>query len=82
MYKGGDNDPSHIIERLNLAQVSDVSELEKAIIVVLTANEKSVADYRAGKQNAFQFLIGQIMKETKGKANPKVVVDLLKKKLE
>lgn len=81
MYRGGDNDPSHIIERLNLAQVNDTSELEEVVSRVLAANEKSVNDYRAGKQNAFQFLIGQIMKETKGKANPKVVADILRKKL-
>lgn len=76
-----DNDPSHIIERLNLAQVSDVLELEKAVDAVLVTNEKSVADYKSGKQNAFQFLIGQIMKETKGKANPKIILELLRKKL-
>jgi aspartyl-tRNA(Asn)/glutamyl-tRNA(Gln) amidotransferase subunit B len=82
MYKGGDNDPSHIVERLNLAQVSDASELEKAVIAVLAANEKSVADYRAGKQNALQFLMGKVMSATKGKANPKVVADILKEKLD
>jgi aspartyl-tRNA(Asn)/glutamyl-tRNA(Gln) amidotransferase subunit B len=81
MYRGGDSDPSHIIERLNLAQVSDISELEKAVDNALTGNKKSVADYKSGKQNAFQFLIGQIMKETKGKANPKVVADILKQRL-
>ena len=81
MFQGGDNDPSHIIERLNLAQVSDNSMIETAVIVVLAANEKSVVDYKAGKQNAFQFLIGQVMKETKGKANPKIVADILKEKL-
>ena len=81
MYAGGDNDPSHIIERLNLAQISDSSALESAIDTVLAVNEKSVADFRAGKQNAFQFLIGQIMKETKGKANPTMVAQILKEKL-
>jgi len=81
MYKGGDNDPSHIIERLNLAQMSDSSELEAIVDTVLVSNEKSVLDFRSGKQNAFQFLIGQIMKETRGKANPKVVADILTEKL-
>jgi len=81
MYKGGDNDPSHIIERLNLAQMSDSSELEAIVDTVLVSNEKSVFDFRSGKQNAFQFLIGQIMKETRGKANPKVVADILTEKL-
>ncbi|HWQ60476.1 MAG TPA: Asp-tRNA(Asn)/Glu-tRNA(Gln) amidotransferase subunit GatB [Candidatus Fimivivens sp.] len=82
MLLGGDNDPSHIIDRLNLAQMSDTGELEGIVDAVLATNAKSVEDYKAGKQNAFQFLIGQIMKETKGKANPKVVSEILKKKLE
>jgi aspartyl-tRNA(Asn)/glutamyl-tRNA(Gln) amidotransferase subunit B len=81
MYQGGDNDPSHIIERKNLAQVSDAGELEAAVEKVLAANGKSVDDYKAGKQNALQFLMGQTMKETKGKANPQVVMEILKKKL-
>jgi aspartyl-tRNA(Asn)/glutamyl-tRNA(Gln) amidotransferase subunit B len=81
MYKGGDNDPSHIVGRLNLAQVSDIEELEKVVDSVLASNVKSVADYRAGKQNALQFLMGQVMKETKGKANPNIIADLLKEKL-
>jgi aspartyl-tRNA(Asn)/glutamyl-tRNA(Gln) amidotransferase subunit B len=81
MLLGGDNDPSHIIDRLNLAQMSDTGELEGIVDAILAANVKSVEDYRAGKQNAFQFLIGQVMKETKGKANPKIVSDILKEKL-
>ena len=82
MYQGGDNDPSHIIERLNLAQVSDISELEASVDTVLAANKKSVIDYKSGKQNALQFLMGQVMAATKGKANPKMVTELLRKKLE
>src|SRR3989344_4640840 len=82
MYQGGDNDPSHIIERLNLAQVSDNSAIEEAVDTVLAVNERSVADYKAGKQNAFQYIIGQIMKETKGKANPQIASEILKKKLQ
>jgi aspartyl-tRNA(Asn)/glutamyl-tRNA(Gln) amidotransferase subunit B len=81
MYRGGDNDPSHIVDRLNLSQVSDTGALEGIVDTVLSANEKSVTDYRSGKQNAFQFLIGQIMKETKGKANPQMVSDILQRKL-
>ncbi|NTW45791.1 MAG: Asp-tRNA(Asn)/Glu-tRNA(Gln) amidotransferase subunit GatB [Candidatus Moranbacteria bacterium] len=82
MLKGEDNDPSHIIDRLNLAQVSDTGELEGIVDAILAANAKSVEDYHAGKQNAFQFLIGQVMKETKGKANPQVVSEILRKRLE
>ncbi len=81
MYRGGDNDPSHIVERLNLSQVSDENELEGAVDTVLLENEQSVADFRSGKQNALQYLMGQTMAKTKGKANPKMVLDLLKKKL-
>lgn len=81
MYRGGDNDPSHIVERLNLLQVSDSSELEKVVDTVLAANAQSVVDFQAGKQNALQFLMGQVMKEMKGKANPPLVLELLRKKL-
>jgi aspartyl-tRNA(Asn)/glutamyl-tRNA(Gln) amidotransferase subunit B len=81
MLLGGDNDPSHIIARLNLAQMSDSGELEGIVDAILSVNAKSVEDYKAGKQNAFQFLIGQVMKETKGKANPKVVSEILVKRL-
>lgn len=81
MYQGGDNDPSHIIERLDLAQVSDTGALETVVDTVLAGNEQSVTDFKAGKENALKYLMGQIMKETKGKANPQVVMEILKKKL-
>jgi aspartyl-tRNA(Asn)/glutamyl-tRNA(Gln) amidotransferase subunit B len=81
MYQGGDNDPSHIVERLNLLQVSDTGELDVIVDGMLAANAKSVADFQTGKENAFQYLVGQVMKETKGKANPEVVATLLRKKL-
>lgn len=77
----GDTDPSHIIDRLNLVQMSDAGELETIVDTILANNAQSVADFKAGKQNAFQFLIGQVMSATKGKANPKVTAELLKKKL-
>ncbi|PIP27416.1 MAG: Asp-tRNA(Asn)/Glu-tRNA(Gln) amidotransferase GatCAB subunit B [Candidatus Moranbacteria bacterium CG23_combo_of_CG06-09_8_20_14_all_39_10] len=81
MYATG-GDPSQIIESKNLAQMSDSSELEKIVDEVMSKNQKSVADFHAGKDNALQFLIGQVMAASKGKANPKVVTDLLKSKLE
>jgi aspartyl-tRNA(Asn)/glutamyl-tRNA(Gln) amidotransferase subunit B len=83
MYRGsdGDTDPSHIIDRLNLGQVNDSEALEKAVDAVLERNEQSVADFKAGKQNALQYLMGQVMSETKGKANPQMVMELLRKKL-
>lgn len=81
MYRGGDNDPSHIVDRLNLGQMNDAGELESAVDETLMKNEKSVADFKSGKENALQFLMGQVMATTKGKANPKVVLDMLREKL-
>lgn len=81
MFYGDDDDPSHIIDEKNLAQVSDVGELEGSVDAVIAANEKSVEDYKAGKENAIKFLMGQVMKETQGKANPQMVMEILKKKL-
>lgn len=80
MYHSG-GDPSNIIEQKNLAQVSDSGELESAVEAVLAANQKSIDDYKAGKENALKFLMGQVMKETQGKANPQIIMDILKNKL-
>ncbi|EKE19757.1 MAG: hypothetical protein ACD_8C00113G0005 [uncultured bacterium] len=80
MYHTG-GDPSHIVEEKNLGQVSDSGELEGVIEQVLSANEKSVEDFKAGKENALKFLMGQVMKQSGGKANPQMVMELLKKKL-
>jgi aspartyl-tRNA(Asn)/glutamyl-tRNA(Gln) amidotransferase subunit B len=70
-----------IIEAKGLKQISDTGALEAIIDEVLAANQKSVDEYRAGKEKAFNALIGQAMKATKGKANPQQVNELLKKKL-
>ncbi|MBC8745176.1 aspartyl-tRNA(Asn)/glutamyl-tRNA(Gln) amidotransferase subunit B [Paraburkholderia sp. WC7.3g] len=70
-----------IIEANGLKQISDTGALEAIIDEVLAANQKSVDEYRAGKEKAFNALIGQAMKATKGKANPAQVNELLKKKL-
>jgi aspartyl-tRNA(Asn)/glutamyl-tRNA(Gln) amidotransferase subunit B len=80
MYKTG-AEPDHIIADKNLGQMDDEGEMEKIIDEVIEKNQKSVEDYKNGKQNAFQFLIGQVMAATKGKANPGVVAGILKKKL-
>lgn len=80
MYRNG-SDPSQVIEEKNLMQMENDGELENVINKILTVNQKSVEDFKNGKQNAFQFLIGQVMKETKGKANPKTTAELLKKNL-
>ncbi len=71
-----------IIAAKGLKQISDDSAIEKLVEQVLTANAQQVADYRNGKEKAFNSLVGQIMKATQGKANPAQVNTILKKKLE
>ncbi len=70
-----------LIEERNLRQVSDVSMLEAIIDGVLATHQKSVDEFRSGKEKAFNALIGQVMRATKGKANPHQAHDLLKAKL-
>jgi aspartyl-tRNA(Asn)/glutamyl-tRNA(Gln) amidotransferase subunit B len=70
-----------LIKSLGLEQMSDNSELERIVDEVLAANAKSVEEFRAGKDKAFNSLVGQAMKATKGKGNPSQVNELLKKKL-
>jgi aspartyl-tRNA(Asn)/glutamyl-tRNA(Gln) amidotransferase subunit B len=80
MYKNG-ADPSQIIEEKNLIQISDESGLEKVIDEVLEKNEKSVTDFKQGKENALKFLVGQVMAATRGQANPQTAQKLLLNKL-
>ncbi|MDE2629334.1 MAG: Asp-tRNA(Asn)/Glu-tRNA(Gln) amidotransferase GatCAB subunit B, partial [Burkholderiales bacterium] len=70
-----------LVEALGLKQMSDSTELERIVDDVLAANPKSVEEYRAGKDKAFNALVGQAMKATKGQGNPAQVNALLKKKL-
>jgi aspartyl-tRNA(Asn)/glutamyl-tRNA(Gln) amidotransferase subunit B len=70
-----------LIERLGLRQISDAGALEKLVDEVLAKNEKQVEDYRAGKEKAFNSLVGEVMKATQGKANPAQVNELLRVKL-
>ena len=70
-----------IVDEKGLVQVTDTGLIEQAIDKAIAANPKSVQDFKAGKQQALGFLVGQVMKETKGKANPKIVNELLEKKL-
>ncbi|MDD5465239.1 MAG: Asp-tRNA(Asn)/Glu-tRNA(Gln) amidotransferase subunit GatB [Candidatus Omnitrophica bacterium] len=70
-----------LITEGNLLQISDTAQLEQVIAAVIRENEKSVADFKAGKTNALMFLVGQVMKKSAGKANPKVVTDLIKRRL-
>ncbi|AMO97598.1 aspartyl/glutamyl-tRNA(Asn/Gln) amidotransferase, B subunit [Collimonas fungivorans] len=76
-----ENLADEIIESKGLKQISDSGALEKIIDEVLAANAKSVEEFRAGKEKAFNALIGQAMKATKGKANPAQLTELLKQKL-
>lgn len=73
--------PEEIVKEKGLEQVSDEGALESAVKSVMEGNERSVTDFKNGKENALSFLIGQVMKETKGKANPKLVGEMLRKKL-
>ena len=78
---GDENIADAIIDQKGLRQISDSGALEKIVDEVLAANEKSVEQYRAGKEAAINALIGQAMKASKGKANPAQLTELLKKKL-
>ena len=73
--------PAVIIKEKNLIQISDSGALDAAVNEVINTNAASVNDYKQGKTNAVMFLVGQVMKKTQGKANPKVVQELLKQKL-
>jgi aspartyl-tRNA(Asn)/glutamyl-tRNA(Gln) amidotransferase subunit B len=77
--EGGEADA--IIEARGLKQMSDSGEIERIIDEVMAANARSVEEFRSGKEKAFNALVGQVMKASKGKANPAQVNDLLRKKL-
>lgn len=74
--------PNSIIQKKNLVQISDENELTKIIDKVLETNQKQVQQYLEGKEKVFAHFVGQVMKETKGKANPALVNKILKEKLE
>jgi aspartyl-tRNA(Asn)/glutamyl-tRNA(Gln) amidotransferase subunit B len=74
-------EPEHIIAEKNLGQIEDDSEIEKIVEKVIADNPGPVADFKAGKEAALQFLLGQVMKESKGKADPKAAMEILKKKI-
>ena len=74
--------PKEIVEQQGYVQISDVSVMESAVDEAVTANPQAVADYLKGKETASRFLVGQVMKITRGKGNPTVVNDLVIEKLE
>lgn len=75
-------DPEEYVKREGLVQISDEGELRNIVNQVLDENEKSVQDYKDGKKKAIGFLVGQVMKATKGQANPQMVNKLLQEEIE
>ncbi|HLG74121.1 MAG TPA: Asp-tRNA(Asn)/Glu-tRNA(Gln) amidotransferase subunit GatB, partial [Chloroflexota bacterium] len=73
--------PADVVRDKGLVQISDEADLERACAAGIAANPQSVADFHAGKERALQFLVGQVMKETKGRANPGKVNEILKRQL-
>ena len=73
-------DPQQIIEKNGWIQISDEGAIKEVVLKILEANPQSVADYKGGKEKALGFLVGQAMKETKGKANPGMLNKMFKKK--
>ena len=81
IMRDGDKDPITIVEEKGLKQQSDPKELENLINKVISENPKNVEAYKSGKEKLFGFFVGQVMKNSNGKANPKLVNEILKKKL-
>ena len=80
MFITGEN-PKNIVDKKNLVQNSNENEILTLIENILTNNKEKVDEYNSGKEKLFGFFVGQVMKESKGKANPKIVNELLIKKL-
>ena len=74
-------DPEEIIKEKGWIQISDEGAIKEVVLKVLEANPQSVADYKAGKEKAIGFLVGQAMKATKGKANPQMLNEMFKKEI-
>ena len=80
LREGGD--PSQLIQDQNLQLVDDAAALQKVVQQVLAENPSAIKDFKLGKAQAAQFLVGQIMKQTKGRAEPKKAREVLTKLLE
>ncbi|MBO7208487.1 MAG: Asp-tRNA(Asn)/Glu-tRNA(Gln) amidotransferase subunit GatB [Clostridia bacterium] len=76
-----DQDPEEIVKKLGLVQISDEGELAKIVAEIIDANPQSVADYKAGKDKAVGFIVGQTMRATKGKGNPQIINKLILEEL-
>jgi aspartyl-tRNA(Asn)/glutamyl-tRNA(Gln) amidotransferase subunit B len=81
MFRTGQS-AEEIIKEKGLTQISDTKQLEEAVAGVINSNAQAVADYQKGKKESLKFLVGQVMRATKGRANPTLVNELLAKKLE
>jgi aspartyl-tRNA(Asn)/glutamyl-tRNA(Gln) amidotransferase subunit B len=81
MYNTG-RSPGEIAEQAGMSQISDADEVRAAVDKAVSENPQPVADYLGGKENAMRFLVGQVMKATRGKANPQVAFELVREKLE
>jgi len=81
MFNTG-KDAASIISAKGLSQISDTGAIEEEIKKIIKDNSQAVADYKAGKEQALKFLVGQVMKATRGRANPQLAAELLKKNLE
>ena len=79
--QSGDKNPEDIVEKEGLKQQSNPKELEKIIDAVLSKNKDKVTQYKSGKDKLFGYFVGEVMKVSKGKANPQLVNEILKKKL-
>ncbi len=77
-----DRDPEEIVKDLGLVQISDEGELAKIVSEIIDANPQSVADFKAGKDKAIGFIVGQTMRATKGKGNPQVINKLIREEFE
>ena len=76
-----DKDPRQIVEKEGLIQQSDPKKLEKIVLEVISKNHDKVAQYKSGKVKLFGYFVGEVMKVSKGKANPQLVNEIPKKRL-
>jgi aspartyl-tRNA(Asn)/glutamyl-tRNA(Gln) amidotransferase subunit B len=81
MFKTG-KPAAQLVQEAGLSQITSGDEIANAVLKVIEANPKPVADYRRGKEEAIKFLVGQVMRETRGRAKPDIVVSILKEKLD
>ena len=80
MFNAGKS-ADEIITQQGLGQISNTQEIESTATEVINSNPQPVADFKSGKEQALKFLVGQVMKATRGRANPKLANELLKKQL-